>query len=144
VLSAVASGWGLELVREVRAREAVSVIDLGRAAPGPAREALVAADRLFVVVTPVRAALEAARSVVLDAARWGAAAAPELVVNRWSRRADIGLRAVSRTVDAPIAAVIRDDPRAMAVFDAGRVDLARWLRSGPPADLANALPRSAV
>jgi pilus assembly protein CpaE len=144
VLSAVASGWGLELVRELRAREAVSVIDLGRAAPGPAREALVAADRLFVVVTPVRAALEAARSVVLDAARWGAAAAPELVVNRWSRRADIGLRAVSRTVDAPIAAVVRDDPRAMAVFDAGRVDLARWLRSGPPADLANALPRSAV
>ena len=142
VLSAVAPGWGLELVRELRAREPVSVLDVGRGGQGPAREALVAADRVLVVVTPVRVALEAARSLVLDAARWGASAAPELVVNRWSRRADVGLRAISRTVDAPIAAVVRDDPRAMTGYDAGRVDLARWRRSGPAAELAKALARS--
>jgi pilus assembly protein CpaE len=144
VLSAVAPGWGLELVRELRVREPVSVLDLGRAAPGPAREALVAADRVLVVVTPVRAALEGARSLVLDAARWGAAASPELVVNRWSRRADVGLRSISRTVDAPIAAVVRDSPRAMAAYDAGRVDVAHWVRSGPAADLAKALNRTAA
>ncbi len=144
LLSAVAPGWGLELVREVRARERVSVLDLGLAAPGPAREALVAADRLLVVVTPVRTALEAARTLVLDAARWGAAAAPELVVNRWSRRADVGLRTISRTADVPIAAVVRDNPRAMAGYDAGRIDLARWVRTGPPADLADALHRSSA
>lgn len=141
LLSALAPGWGLELVREVRAREPVSVLDVGLAPSGPAREALTAADRLLVVVTPVRTSLEAARSLVLDAARWGAAGTPELVVNRWSRRADVGLRSISRMVNAPIAAVVRDRPRAMAGYDAGRVDLTHWVRTGPAADLVDALHR---
>ena len=141
VLSAVGPGWGLTLVREVRARERTTVIDVGGAAEGSAREALVAADRAVVVVTPVRSALEAARALVLDAARWGVAAPPELVVNRWSRRADVGLRAVSRIVDAPVAAVVRDDPRRMRAYDEGCVDVARWMRAGPMAELPPALRR---
>ena len=141
VLSAVAPGWGLTLVREVRVRERAAVIDAGGACEGSPREALVAADRLVVVVTPVRSALEAARSLVLDAARWGAAAQPELVVNRWSRRAEVGLRAASRIVDAPVAAVARDAPRPMRAYDEGSLDVARWMRVGPMADLPAALAR---
>jgi MinD-like ATPase involved in chromosome partitioning or flagellar assembly len=141
VLAAVAPGWGFELVREIRARERISVIDTGSAPQGPAREALIAADRLLVVVTPVRAALEAARSLVLDAARWDVAAAPELVVNRWSRRADVGLRAIARSVDAPVTAVVSDAPRSMSGYDEGRLDLARWMRAGPFARLPGAIRR---
>jgi pilus assembly protein CpaE len=141
VLSAVASGWGLTLVREVRARERAAVFDAGGAAEGPPREALVAADRLLVVVTPVRAALEAARSLVLDAARWGAVAQPELVVNRWSRRAEVGLRAAARIADAPVAAVVRDAPRPMRPYDEGGLDVARWMRAGPMSGLPAALAR---
>jgi pilus assembly protein CpaE len=136
LLAALAPGWGSELVRELRARESVAVLDVGGAALGPSRAALAAADRTLVVVTPVRAALEAARSFVLDAARWGVAAHPELVVNRWSRRADVGLRTIARTVDAPVAAVVRDVPRAMSAYEAGRLDVGRWARSGPVAALA--------
>ena len=91
---------------------------------------------MLVVVTPTRAALEAARALVLAVARWGAAAEPGIVVNRWSRRADIGLRTISRIVDAPVAAVVRDDRRSMSGYDDGQLDLDRWTRTGPPATLA--------
>jgi MinD-like ATPase involved in chromosome partitioning or flagellar assembly len=141
VLLAVAPGWGLELVREIRIRELVAVLDTGQGAAGPAREAVVAADRLFVVVTPARAALEAARSLVLDAVRWGIAAEPELVVNRWSRRADVGVHAIARMVDAPVAAVLPDAPRAMSGYDGGRVDVRRLVRNGPLARLADSVHR---
>jgi MinD-like ATPase involved in chromosome partitioning or flagellar assembly len=141
VLHAVAPGWGLELVREIRAREAVSVLDTGCAAPGPAREGVITADRLLVVVTPVRSALEAARSLAADTRRWGTAADVELIVNRWSRRADVGLRAISRTVDAPVAAVVSDAPRAMSGYDDGRVDVGRLVRKGPLAQLPHRLRR---
>jgi Flp pilus assembly CpaE family ATPase len=139
VLSAVDAGWGLTLVRELRVRADATVVDAGSAAQGPPREVLAAADRLLVVATPVRAALEAARSLVLDAARWGVAAQPELVVNRWSRRADVGLRAAARIVDAPVAAVVRDDGRRMRAYDEGGLDVVRWLRTGPMAGLPQAL-----
>ena len=136
LLRVLTPGWGSELVREIRAREHVSVFDVGCAASAASREALAAADRVLVVVTPGRAALEAARALVLDAARWGVAAGPEIVVNRWSRRADIGLRAISRIVDAPVAAVVRDDRRSMSGYDDGRLDLERWARTGSLATLA--------
>jgi pilus assembly protein CpaE len=136
LLGVLAAGWGSALVRELRAREHVSVLDVGCAAFATQREALAAADRMLVVVTPGRAALEAARALVLDAVRWGVAAGPEIVVNRWSRRADVGLRAIARIVDAPVSAVLRDDRRAMSGYDAGRLDLDRWTRTGPPAALA--------
>jgi len=141
LLFAVGAGWGMELVREIRAREAVGVIDAGCAVPGPAREAVMAADRLFVVVTPVRAALEAARSLVAGAGRWGTAVEPELIVNRWSRRADVGLRAIARTVDAPVAAVIPDAPRAMSGYDGGSIDVGRLVRTGPLAKVPPSLRR---
>jgi Flp pilus assembly CpaE family ATPase len=112
------------------------VIDVGCAVSAAPREALVAADRVLVVVTPTRSALEAARALVLAVARWGAAAEPGIVVNRWSRRADIGVRAISRIVDAPVAAVVRDDRRSMSVYDDGQLDLDRWTRTGPAATLA--------
>jgi MinD-like ATPase involved in chromosome partitioning or flagellar assembly len=139
VLFAVAPGWGLELVREIRIREAVAVVDTGQVAPGPAREAVVAADR--VVVTPVRRAVEAGRSLVLDAARWGIAAEPEVVVNRWSRRADVGVRAIARMVDAPVVAVLPDAPRATAGYDGGGVDVESLVRNGPLAEVADCVRR---
>lgn len=136
ILGVLAPGWGSELVRELRAREHVSVLDVGCAASAASREALAAADRVLVVVTPGRAALESARSLVLDAAKWGVAAGPEIVVNRWSRHADVGLRAIARIVDAPLAAVVRDDRRSMSGYDGGRLDVANWSRAGPLATLA--------
>ena len=131
LLGTLAPGWGSELVRELRARERLSVLDVGCAVSAAPREALVAADRVLVVVTPTRSALEAARALVLAVTRWGAAAEPEIVVNRWSRRADIGLRAISRIVDAPVAAVVRDDRRSMSGYDERQLDLDRWTRTGP-------------
>ena len=142
VIDILAPGWGSELVRELRAREPASVLDVGCVLSGASREAFAAADRALVVVTPDRAALEAARSLVLDAAKWGACANAEIVVNRWSRRAEIGLRAISRLVDAPVAAVVRDDRRSMSGYANGRVDLARWSRSGLGASLAAAIGRA--
>lgn len=136
LLGILTPGWGSELVRELRAREGLSVIDVGCAVSAAPREALVAADRVLVVVTPARSSLEAARGLVLAAARWGAAAEPGIVVNRWSRRADIGLRSISRIVDAPVAAVVRDDRRSMSTYDDGQLDLDRWTRTGPTAALA--------
>ena len=109
LLGILAPGWGSALVRELRARERASVLDVGCVLAGPQREAFAAADRALVVVTPERAALEAARSLVLDATNWGSRASAEIVVNRWSRRAEIGMRAIARLVDAPVAAVIPDD-----------------------------------
>lgn len=141
VFDIVAPGWGSELVRELRAREPASVLDVGTVLSGAPREAFAAADRTLVVVTPDRAALEAARSLVLDATTWGARASAEIVVNRWSRRAEIGLRTISRLVDAPVAAVVRDDRRSMVGYANGRVDLAGWSRSGPGASLAVAIGR---
>jgi Flp pilus assembly CpaE family ATPase len=141
-LSAFAPGWGLTLARELRARTRIAVVDAGGALPGAPREVFTAADRLVVVVTPVRAALEAARSLVLDAVRWGAAAQPELVVNRWSRRADVGVRAAARIVDAPVAAIVRDDDRRMRAYAEGGVDVARWMRTGPLAGVPEALRRT--
>jgi pilus assembly protein CpaE len=136
VFGVLAPGWGSELVREIRAREHLSVLDVGCAASAASREALAAADRVLVVVTPGRAALEAARSLVLDAAKWGVPMGPEIVVNRWSRHAGVGLRAIARIVDAPVAAVVRDDRRSMLGYEDGRLDLARWSRAGPLATLS--------
>jgi pilus assembly protein CpaE len=141
VLDVLAPGWGSELVRELRAREPASVLDVGCLVAGASREAFAAADRTLVVVTPDRAALEAARALVLDAARWGARADAQIVVNRWSRHAEIGLRAISRLVDAPVAAVVRDNRRSMSGYANGRLDLARWSRTGPGAALAAAMGR---
>ena len=129
VLDALAPGWGSELVRELRARERASVLDVGCVIAGASREVFAAADRTLVVVTPDRAALEAARS---DA---------QIVVNRWSRHAEIGLRAISRLVDAPVAAVVRENRRSMSGYANGRLDLARWCRTGPGASLAAATGR---
>jgi pilus assembly protein CpaE len=136
VLDAMAPGWGSELVRELRARERASVLDIGCVVAGASREAFAAADRALVVVTPDRAAVEAARSLLLDATRWGARGDAQIVVNRWSRHAEIGLRAISRLVDAPVAAVMRDSRRAMSGYANGRLDLAQWSRTGPGASLA--------
>jgi pilus assembly protein CpaE len=141
VLDALAPGWGSELVRELRARERASVLDVGCVIAGASREVFAAADRTLVVVTPDRAALEAARSLVLDATRWGARSDAQIVVNRWSRHAEIGLRAISRLVDAPVAAVVRENRRSMSGYANGRLDLARWCRTGPGASLAAATGR---
>ena len=54
LLGTLTSGWGSELVRELRVREGLSVIDVGCAVSAAPREALVAADRVLVVVTPTR------------------------------------------------------------------------------------------
>ena len=141
ILDVLAPGWGSELVRELRSREQVSVLDVGCVRAGAPREALAAADRALVVVTPDRATLEAARSLVLDATRWGARAGAQIVVNRWSRHAEIGVRAIARLVDAPVAAVVRDDRRSMSAYANGRLDLAHWLRTGPGASLPAGLGR---
>lgn len=136
LLTVLAPGWGTALVREARASARLTIIDVGAAPPGPAREALVAADRILVVVTPDPRSVHAARALVSAAAGWGGHGAVELVVNRWSRRADLSLRSVSRQAGAPVAAVVRDDRRRMAAYDAARVDLAGWARGGALAGLA--------
>ncbi len=85
-----------------------------------------------MVVTPDVRTTMTARTLLTAAARWGAPVETAgVVVNRWNRRAELSLRAVSRTVGCEIAAVVRDRPRRMTAYTNGRVDLAEWPERSP-------------
>jgi pilus assembly protein CpaE len=133
-------GFAAALVRELRGAAGAAVVDVGVAAFPAAREAAVAADRTVVVVTPDARAAAAARELVTALARWEASAdAVGVVVNRWSRRAELSLRGIARSVGAPVVAALGTDRAAMAAFDNGRARLERW----PPRAHAAALRRLA-
>ena len=107
-------------------------VDLGRLTASVARETIVGADRILVVVTPDERATLSARAVLTAAARWGAPVEHSgVVVNRWNRRAELSLRAISRTVGCEIAAVVRDRPNRMTSYTNGRVDLSVWPDAHP-------------
>jgi Flp pilus assembly CpaE family ATPase len=103
------------------------VVDAGTAAFPAAREAAAAADRTLVVVTPDAYAAAAGRELVTALARAGATSdAFAVVVNRWSRRSELSLRSIARTVGAPVAAAVGRDDAAMSAFANGRARLERW------------------
>ena len=131
-LELVGAGLGDALVRELRESVPVGVVDLGRLTASVARETIVGADRILVVVTPDERATLSARAVLTAAARWGAPVEHSgVVVNRWNRRAELSLRAISRTVGCEIAAVVRDRPNRMTSYTNGRVDLSVWPERTP-------------
>jgi pilus assembly protein CpaE len=134
MLAAAPPGWGAALVRDARA-SGVAVFDCGRAVPGPAREALVAADRVVAVCPPDAVSVAATRALITAAAGWGARGPVAIVVNRWSGRADLGVRQLSRAVGAPVAAVVRDDRRRMTAYDGGGLDVSLWAAGRPMAAL---------
>ena len=126
VAAALPSGFATSLVRELRMAER-AVVDAGTAAFPAAREAVGTADRTLIVVTPDAYAAAAARELVTALVRAGATAdTTVVVVNRWSRRAELSLRGVARTVGAPVAAAVGIDARAMEALANGRADLDRW------------------
>ena len=49
-----------------------------------------------------------------------------VVVNRWSRRSELSLRSIARTVGAPVAAAVGIDDSTMDAFANGRAQLDRW------------------
>jgi len=126
IASALPSGFAAGLVRELRTA-APAVVDAGTAAFTASREAAVAADRTLVVVTPDAYAAAAGRELVTALARAGASTdAFAVVVNRWSRRSELSLRSIARTVGAPVAAALGSDDAGMAALANGRVRLERW------------------
>jgi pilus assembly protein CpaE len=120
------SGFAAALVRELRTN-APALVDAGCAAFMASREASIAADRTLVVVTPDAYAAAAGRELVTTLARSGASSdAIMVVVNRWSRRSELSLRGIARTVGAPVAAAVGIDDAGMDAFANGRARLERW------------------
>jgi Flp pilus assembly CpaE family ATPase len=126
IAAALPSGFAAALVRELRTA-APAVVDAGAAAFSASREVAVAADRTLVVVTPDVYAAAAGRELVTALARSGASTdAIAVVVNRWSRRSELSLRGIARTVGAPVAAAVGIDDAAMDALANGRARLERW------------------
>jgi pilus assembly protein CpaE len=126
VAAALPPGFATALVRDVRTT-ARAVVDAGTAAFPAAREAIAAADRTLVVVTPDAYATAAARELVTALVRAGGGAdATAVVVNRWGRRAELSLRGIARAVGAPVAAALKADARDADALANSRVDLERW------------------
>ncbi len=125
IAAALPGGFAAALVRDLRAG-GPAVVDAGCGAFGASREAAVAADRALIVVTPDAPAAAAGRELVTTLARAGSADAMGVVVNRWSRRSELSLRGIARTVGVPIAAVVRADAEALDALADGRVRLDRW------------------
>jgi hypothetical protein len=63
---------------------------------------------------------------VTTLARAGSADGIRVVVNRWSRRSELSLRGIARTVGVPVAAVVRADAEALDALADGRARLDRW------------------
>jgi pilus assembly protein CpaE len=126
IAATLPGGFAAALLREVRTH-GPAIVDVGSAASGAGLETAVAADRTVVVVTPDAYAAAAGRELVTILARAGVGVeAVAVVVNRWSRRSDLSLRSIARTVGAPVAATIPVDRAGMDAFANGRLDLARW------------------
>lgn len=120
------SGFAAALTRELRTA-APAVVDAGCAASTASGEVAIAADRTLVVVTPDAYAVAAGRELVTTLARAGASGdAVTVVVNRWSRRSELSLRSIARTVGAPVAAAVGIDEATMDAFANGRAQLDRW------------------
>jgi hypothetical protein len=77
-------------------------------------------------VTPDAPAAAAGRELVTTLARAGAADGIRVIVNRWSRRSELSLRGIARTVGVPVAAVVRADAEALDALADGRARLDRW------------------
>jgi pilus assembly protein CpaE len=126
VLAALPAGFAAALVHDLR-MTTNAVVDAGTAAFPAAWEAVTSSDRALVVVTPDSQAAAAGRELVTALVRAGAGAeTTAVVVNRWSRRAELSLRGIARAVGAPVAAAVKLDPRAMDALANGRADLDGW------------------
>ena len=125
IAAALPSGFAAALVRDLRAG-GPAVVDGGCGAFAASREAAVAADGAFVVVTPDAPAAAAGRELVTTLARAGSADGIRVIVNRWSRRSELSLRGIARTVGVPVGAVVRDDAEALDALADGRARLERW------------------
>jgi Flp pilus assembly CpaE family ATPase len=126
IAAALPSGFAAALVRELRTA-APAIVDAGTAAFTASRETAIAADRTLVVVTPDAYAAAAGRELVTSLARAGATSdAIAVVVNRWSRRSELSLRSIARTVGAPVAAAVGIEDAAMGALANGHAPLERW------------------
>ena len=104
-----------------------SVVDAGCALAPAAREALVAADRLLIVTTADVQSAAAARAQLLALGRFGVDTSDAaIVVNRWSRKAELTVRVLERACVAPAAAVIDEDAAAAADFANARIRPDDW------------------
>jgi pilus assembly protein CpaE len=120
------TGFAAALVRELRTN-APALVDAGCAAFTASREVAIATDRALVVVTPDAYAAAAGRELVTTLTRSGASSDTiAVVVNRWSRRSELSLRSIARTVGAPVAAAVGIDDPTMDAFANGRARLERW------------------
>src|SRR5690242_14349034 len=124
-LAHIGDGLAAALVRDLRAG-GPAVVDAGCGAFTASREAAVAADRALVVVTPDAPAAVGGRELVTTLARAGAADGIRVIVNRWSRRSELSLRGIARTVGVPVGAVVRADAEALDALADGRARIERW------------------
>jgi len=125
IAAALPGGFAAALVRDLRAG-GPAVVDAGCGAFIASREAAVAADRALVVVTPDAPAALGGRELVTMLAEAGAADGIRVIVNRWSRRSELSLRGIARTVGVPVGAVVRADAESLDALADGRARLERW------------------
>jgi Flp pilus assembly CpaE family ATPase len=111
---------GRAMVRESRAVSQLAIVDLGVATSETAAAVAVSADRVLLVTTPDRVAVDCAGRAAAWMDRMGVPGSSlGLIVNRWTRAGDLSLRGIERAVAVPIAAAVRDGELA-GVWAPGR------------------------
>jgi pilus assembly protein CpaE len=140
-LSLPPPGTTAALVRACRAEAALTVADLGRPGDPATLELARCADEVLVVATPDALACASAAVLVERLVRAGVRhESVLLVVNRWSKRCELSVRAVERAVGLPLAAVLRDDHHWGEAFAGGALPRTGG-RRGTARDLARLLDR---
>jgi pilus assembly protein CpaE len=105
----VSADLGRALVRESRAVSQLAIVDLGVAAGETAAAVAVSADRVLLVTTPDRIAVDCAGRAAAWMDRMGVPGSSlALIVNRWTKAGDLSLRGIERAVAVPLAAAVRD------------------------------------
>ena len=126
-LDLLPQGLSASIVRALRHGRPLTLVDTGRGLAPAAREAVAAADATLLVTTPDAQAAAAARAQLLALGRVGVdQTTVAVVVNRWSRRAELSVRSLERACGAHVAAVVPESADRMAEFANARLALDRW------------------
>lgn len=140
-LSLPPPGTTAALVRACRVEAGLTLADLGRPADPATLELARCADEVLVVATPDALACASAGVLVERLLRAGVRhESALLVVNRWSRRCELSVRAVERAAGLSLAAVLRDDHGWGEAFAGGALPQAGG-RRGAGRDVARLLER---
>jgi pilus assembly protein CpaE len=105
----VSPGLGRALVRESRLAAQLVALDTGVAGGDVTGSVAPPADRVLLVTTPDRLAVDCASRAVAWLEQTGVPPSSiAIVVNRWSKWEDLTLRGIERRTGVPLVAVVRE------------------------------------